>query len=330
MKTLNLNPVNAAMACLLFFSLISCAPKVPGSWRNEKISEGRRDDFHKLNTAALNYLKTNDAKGLKVLLSKEMIEDNNAKAVDKISNRLNDNLYELLDEYYVVNKYKDTDTVASVGGAMNRYSLVYPYTAPEMYFAFFAPKKPQNKYMLSLVYAKFDYGWKIIKMDVAPYTINGKTAPELYAMARDQYSKKQVQAALDNLELAVTCFKPSPYWQYPDDADAGKLYTIVHTLVKYKYHYPMILTQVATGPKILRVYNKSLDDGSYPDVYYMTHFNLKDTNAVKKENLQIRSALGKLMPGLDQNNKYILYSAFNKLPSGYETIDHFDMMDKVH
>ncbi|MDB4901601.1 MAG: hypothetical protein JWQ63_882, partial [Mucilaginibacter sp.] len=27
--------------------------------------------------------------------------------------------------------------------------------------------------------------------------------------------------------------------------------------------------------------------------------------------------------------KYILYSAFNKQPTGYEEVDHFDMTDKV-
>lgn len=81
---------------------------------------------------------------------------------------------------------------------------------------------------------------------------------------------------------------------------------------------------------ILRVYTMYLDDGTYPMVYYMTHFDLKDTTSVKKENLEIRKVVAKLMPGMEQNNRYILYSAFNKQPSGYVTVNHFDMQDKIN
>jgi hypothetical protein len=329
MKPKNLNHFKLlAFACFFQFFFQSCV-LVPGTWKNEKISAGKRDDFHQLNTEALNYLKANDPKGLKAVLSKEMIDGKNEREVELISNRLNDNLYELLDEYYVVNKYKDTDSVHSVGGSVNRYSLVYPFKTTEMYFAFFVPKKPANKYMISLIYGKYDYGWKIVKLDVQPYTINGKTAPELYALAREQFDKKYYQAAMDNVSLAVTCFKPCQYFKYADEVEAGDLYTRAHQQVSQQYAYPLVLRQVSSGPMILRIYNKSDDDGTYPDVYYMTHYNLKDTNAVKKENLQIRNTISKIMPGLKENNKFVLYSAFNSKPTGYNTVDHFDMKEKV-
>ena len=80
---------------------------------------------------------------------------------------------------------------------------------------------------------------------------------------------------------------------------------------------------------ILRVYNATTDEGTAPVIYYMTHFPLTDTTDVKKENMQMRSVVSKIMPGLEENNKQILYSAFNKQPSGYETVDHFDMTQKL-
>jgi hypothetical protein len=329
MKTLHLNQFKTALVSALFLMFQSCV-LTPGTWKNEQISSGKRENFHQLNTEALRYLKANDPKGLKALLSKEMIEKNNVRDVEHISNRLNDNEYDLLDEYYVVHKYKDTDTVRSTNGNINRYNLLYPYEATEMYLAYFVPKKTNNKYMISLAYAKFNYGWKIVKLELEPYTINGKTAPELFSLAKEQYSNKQLQAALNNVSLAVTCFVPGAYWQYPDQADAGSFYVRVNREVNERYSYPLVLKQIATGPMILRVYNKNMDDGTYPMVYYMTHFPLKDTTEVKKENLEIRNVVVKLMPGLEQNNKYILYSAFNKQPTGYEEVDHFDMMDKVH
>jgi hypothetical protein len=328
MKALYLNHFKAALFALLLLALQSCQV-IPGTWKNGRIDAGKRDKFHEMNKEALAYLKADDPKGMKMLLSKELNANNNDREIGHISNRLNDNAYDLLDEYYVVHKYKDTDTVAAKGGDVKRYGLLYPYATTEMYFAYFIPKKTANKYMISLVYGKFDYGWKIIKMDVAPYTINGKTAPELYALAVDQLNKKKVQAAYNNITLAITCLKPGIYWQYPDEGDALKFYSRARLLVKDAYQYPLVLRQIATGPMILNVYTKDVDDGTYPLIYYMTHFDLKDTAEVKKENLQIRNIVHKIMPGLEENNKYISYAAFNKQPTGYIEVDHFDMTEKL-
>jgi len=314
-----------ALAILFAHSCVT----VPGSWKNEKISSGKRDDFHQLNTEVLRYLKANDPKGLKALLSKDMLGENNERLVELISNRLTDNPYDLLDEYYVVNRYRDTDTVAIKDGDIKRYAMIYPYAATEMYFAFFVPKKPESKYMISLIYAKFDYGWKIIKMELAPYTVNGKTAPELFGLAKDEYDKKYYQAALNNVSIAIKCMKPCSYWRYPEEQDAIVFNNKAMAAANEKYRYPMLLKQVSTGPLLLRVYSKNTDDGTFPLIYYMTHFNVNDTNAVKKENLQIRSAVKKIMPGLDEGSPYIYYSAFNKEPTGYETVDHFDMIEKL-
>jgi hypothetical protein len=326
MKILYSNQFKTALVCAMLLVTQSCGPTVPGSWRNEKIKSGKRDDFHQLNTEVLRRLKAN---GLKSFLCKDMVGNNTERQVELISNRLKDNDYDLLDEYYVVNKYRDTDTVRTTNGEINRYRLLYPAKTTEMYMAYFVPKKSDNKYMISLIYGRFDYGWKIVKMDIAPYTINGKTAPELFSLAKDQYDKKECQAAMNNVILAVQCFEPGSYWQYPDEVDAGQFYTKVHAQVNLQYHYPFILSQVPSGPMIWRVYNQKTDDGTFPAVYYMTHYNLKDTTAVKKENMLIRKAVEKMIPGLHENNKCILYSAYNKPPTAYASIDHFDMTDKA-
>jgi hypothetical protein len=332
MKTVCLNPIKTSLVCALFLFLQSCGgPTVPGAFKNDKISSGKRDDFHQLNTQVLKVLKADDPKGMQPYLAKEMLGENIDRLVEHIGNRLTDNNYDLVDEYYVVHKFKDTDTVATTSGDVKRYRLLYPFKAKEMYMAYFAPKKPANKYMISLVYAKFDYGWKIVAMDVELYTINGKTAPELYKLAQDQFDKKEFQAALNNVSLAQTCWKPGLYWQYPDEVDAAAFYIKLRADVELKYHYPIVLKQLATGPMILRVYTKNADndEGTYPYIYYMTHFDLKNTKEVEKENLQMRAVVAKLMPGLTDGNKYIYYSAFNKQPTGYVTVDHYDMVDEV-
>lgn len=331
MKTLPFKQFTSAVFfAAAVFLMQSCGPKVPGVWKNDAISSGMRSTFHQLNDEALGYLKADDSKGMNEVLSKEMIAGNNDRMIDHISNHLKASPYKLLDEYYVVNRYRDTDTIVYKGAAINRYSIRYPAPAMEMYMAFFAPVKQQNQYLVSLIYGKFNYGWKIIDMELEPYTINGKTGPELFALAKKQFTQKQLQASLVSVSYALNCFKPCSYWQYADEPDVAPFYDKVKEAVTEKFKYPFVLRQVSTGPMILRVYTQDDDfgAGSYPVIYYMTHYNLKDTTAVKKENLQVRAAINKMMPGLGDNSPYILYSAFNVMPTGYKTVDHFDM--RVH
>ena len=305
-----------APLCLILM-LTACKPPSPGIWKDGKISSWNRSKFHDMNKEALGDLKANNLKSIKLMLSKDLIDETNTeRQVEMISNRLTDDEYVPLAEYYVVNRYKDADTVPATGENVNRYGLQYPETATEMYFAFFVPRKSDNKYLVSLIYAKLDYGWRITEMDVSPYTINGRTGPELYELGKSQYAKKHLTAALNTLALAVTCIKPSDVWQYPDADSLHSLYAKVVDEANEKYKFPLVLHDVSTGPMIVRVYNLRNAEGTFPEVYYMTHININDTIAVKKENLLIQKSLSKLTPGIDENVRYILYSAYNKRPSG--------------
>ncbi len=98
----------------------------------------------------------------------------------------------MLDEYYVVNKDRGEKIIESKNQSINNYSLHYYAETREMYMAFFVPKSIPNKYMISAVYCKFNYGWKLTRLEVSPYTYNGKTAPELYF----EVAKKDVRQKL--------------------------------------------------------------------------------------------------------------------------------------
>jgi hypothetical protein len=330
---MNLNQFNQFKIALVpaLLLLLQCCTSAPGVRKNELISSGIRNDFRKRNEEVFNYLKAKDEKGMHLYFSRELNAENNARLIGLIGNYLNDNDYQLLYEYYFVHKNMDADTMQAKGDSTNRYGLICPNEAPEMYMAYFVPKKSDNKLMISLVYGKLDYGWKIIKLAIEHYTVNGKTAPELYALAHEQYDKKELQAALNNVSLAVECFAPGPYWQYPEKDSATWFYGKLNQEANEKYYnHALVLQDISTGPKVLRVYNKTTDDGTYPMVYYLTHYPVDDTVKIKKENLEVQKSIAKLMPGLGENNKYILYSAFNEEPGDYKTVAHFDMEEKVH
>ena len=315
---------------LLLVTVLQGCMDNAGTWKNEQIKASKREDFHALNKQVLKDLKANSPKDLRSNLCKELIDDNHTdRLVELISNRLNDDNYNLLDEYYVINKYKDQDTIAAKGSDIKRYILDYPGTTREMYISFFIPKTGENKYLLSIIYAIYNYGWKVSSMNLGPYTINGKTAPELFKLAKENYDKKYLIDAVNNMALAFTCVRPSDIWQYPDEPELHDFYVKVINEANEQYKFPFMLNLVPTKPMILKVYNQTNPDGAYPMVYYISRINLKDTLAIRKENEQIKKVIGTVMPGIDKNKKFVFYSAFNKRPSGNKTVDHYDMTDKL-
>ncbi|SHM58210.1 hypothetical protein [Mucilaginibacter sp. OK098] len=318
------------LVLLSVFILQSCSNNLPGVWKNDRIDAGKRSDFHELNNEALGYLKANGFKRLKLMMSKDLNHNSyTERIVGRISNYLNDSKYSLSDEYYIVNKYRDADTVKSAGSPTNDYGFFYQNPEKEMYIAFFLPKSAENKYMISLIFSKFDYGWKISELDVEPYTINRKTGPELFKMAKEAYSKNYLIDAVNLAALANICMKPVDILQYPDEGELHTFYGQIVNEANDKYKFPFTLTDVPTKPRIIRIFNQTDEKGSFPMIQYLTAINLKDTTAIKNENMQIRKVIGKVMPGLDKDKKYVFYAAFNEKPSSLKEVDRFEMTDKL-
>jgi hypothetical protein len=71
---------------------------------------------------------------------------------------------------------------------------------------------------------------------------------------------------------------------------------------------------VPTQPKIFRVFNQDRPEGSCPMIYYISKFNVKDSAAVKKEHEAIKKVIGQVIPGINQERKYVYYMVFNGMP----------------
>jgi len=305
--------------------LQSCTSK-PGYWKNDQISSGKRSDFHSLNDQALKYLKANDANQLSFLESGELAqESDNLKNIETISNDLNAADYTLFDEYYAVNKYKDYDTIRSAAQGIKNYTLVYPSEAQEMYIAIFLPKTGKDKNMITLMYAKYNYGWKISSLDEGPYTLNGKTAPELFEDGKSQYDKKYLVDAVNTMALANSCLRPASIWQYPNENDMTNLYGRATYEANKQYKFPFVIQQVPTHPRIIRIFNQSTSGGYYPGIYYLSSIKLKDTAALKKENENIRKVIAGLIPGIDKDNKRLIYTVFNEMPNAMKNVGRFEI-----
>jgi hypothetical protein len=329
MKTRSRYPLISPLSFLLFLILQGCTSE-PGIWKNKKIQSGVRADFHARNEELIGYIKLNQVKRVKAMLSRELSHDNSTEVlIEHLSNRFNDNKYQLFDEYYMVNKYIDADTVKAAKAGLNAYSLTFQNPAHEMYISMFLPKDGENKYLISVVYSKLNYGWRITGLEAEPYSFNGETCPELFNRAKTAYNKGYLIDAVNTTALAVTCRQPISVWQYAVQDSIGDFYTRILALANEKYRFPYVLNELPTKPRIFRVFNQTDGRGSFPMVHYLTSIPLKDTIALKKENAQIRKIIGKIMPGIDKDKKYVLYSAFNEKPVSYREVDRFEMTDKL-
>lgn len=311
---------------LLPVILMSCGGT--GYRKNEQISQGKRDDMQKLNKQAFELIKKGDTKTLESLLSKELIETSNTDAkVRNMGHALVVDSFVRFDEYYVKNKYLKKDTIKSQLKTSGSYSLIYPPVAQEMYFSMFIPadKQVPNQQLVTLVYAKYSYGWKICFMDMKPYGFNGKSAQELYEAAKTQYANGQLMDAVNNATLATNCMRPNEAFVYDNEAKVYSFLDKVAAEANKAYKYPIAMADVPTRPYIFSFSNKLTRQGNFPLITYITKIKLKDTAAVEKENLLIRKALSKLMPGIDKNNKFIYYLAYNQQPSAENYLERYDI-----
>ncbi|MEN0056904.1 MAG: hypothetical protein AAGC65_24710 [Mucilaginibacter sp.] len=331
-----INPKPSAIRLLAFllitFAIQSCEPRQPGSWKNDQISSSDREKFHKLNDELFSRLKINDEKDLEQIMSRDLINyPYKNRSVELVSNRVKATDYTLLEEYYVVNKYIDVDTVKTTSTNLNSYSIIYQGLTHQMYLAFFVPKNKTiaNQEMITAVYSKYDYGWKLSDLKVRSYTVNGKTAPQLYQQAKESYRKGYLMDAFNTASSAILCSHPSTLWRYAKEPEFTYFYNTVMKEAANHYKFPIVIDQVPTHPRIFNIFNQTTPEGDFPMIYYLSSIKLTDTTAVKQENERIKKVITQTFPGIDQNKKYVLYSAFNERPDGKKTVDHIDMESKL-
>jgi len=310
--------------------LQGCFWKEAGSWKNGRINSSQRSEFHDLDDKLLKGLKNDDNDQLGFIESKALIQNPSViREVDLVSEEFKKSDYKLLDEYYVVNKYKDTDTVKTNTIGSNRYSVIYNGTTHEMYIAFFVQKTGRLKYMITAVFCKFNYGWKLDMLDCGVYTINGKTAPQLYQAAQSEYDKQYFVNALNLSQLAHSCVRPGAIWAYAAEDSINAYYYRLEDESVNKLKYPIVLNTISTHPHIFKVFPGNFNDGYYPMVYYQSSINVNDTAAIRKENNAMMKVLPSVIPGIDKDTKWLLFTAFNKLPNVKENVDRYEMDNKL-
>lgn len=330
MKTFTPPVVKTIFFLLLILALQSCQTDVPGTYKNEKISSGKRSDLHSLNDQLFKAMKEGNKVAVNNLLSQEMLDDTyTVRLTDLVSYRYNSAKYRVLDEFYIVNKYEGNDTIKVTNEGINNYTLKFKTTAAEMYIAFLIPENVPEQWMITLVYSKLKYGWKITSMEQAKYAVNGKNTPELFKLAQQQYAKKYFVDMMNSLTLANDCDKPNDMWQYNSDNDRQFFYNRGLAAVNSAYKWPMVFEQLPTKPKIIRLVTQNMNQGNFPMIHYLSSVDIHDGKAIMKEHEGVKRVIGQMLPGIDKDKKYLQYQVYNKNVPIHATLRHYDIVDTL-
>jgi len=324
--------------CLLLF-LCAFLPGCDGSggfvmWKNNDIDSNIRKEIRALNNDLLSALNDNNIEVIKGLMSDTLLAKANIDWEDMvlhISGLFRMEKYDIKDEYYVKNATTGViNTLPSGLSEDNDYIIRYKAMNNEMYVSLLVPQSETNELLITAVYGKYDDGWKINILRFGQYSIDKKTAPDYYRLARQCHEKSYLIDALNNMSLGMQCMRPAEdTFEYLKTKEINKFYEKLEGDVDSKYVFPFTLDKVDTKPQVFRIYPQEIDEGLFPMVLYLSTVNIDDTLALKKEYQQIKSVIGDYFEGIDKGKKYVFYRAFNEMPQEDRKVDNYGFVDQI-
>jgi len=320
-----------SIAVLFCLVLQSCGPSKPGFYKTDDMGFMQKRTLHGLNNELLIALKNDVKDAQEKLMSQEYIDDrvNRMKVTAEATQRMHWGDYELHNEYLVIHAADTGSTIIKERGlGINNFNLQVPVRTKEMYIAQFNTKSPES-WMITATYSKLEYGWKIDALEISPYAENGKTAPELFAQAKELLNKGSYLDANNAMACASNCMQPSAYMNYVNQKDIMDFVSVAGEAISSHAPLPIVLNQVASTPKIWRVTIERNKEGAFPNINYISKTNLLDTMALKKENLEVQKVMPNVMAGIEKDKKYIYYTIYNESAKGVPITDHYDLRQKL-
>jgi hypothetical protein len=315
------------------FAVQGYAQEMWQSWKNDSINKDKRSQIKILNDKLFKGIMNNDVPALRLLMSDKMqIEDRELdKFIKLATTSFKSNDYKILDEYNIDNLVPGTTHLLPSGNSGDSvYLISYSAVEKEMYISLFVPAGLRNELVILAIYAMYENGWKLTTLQSGQYSIFEKNAPTYYNLAKSSYDKSYLINALNYISLAKQCLKPAnSAMQYSRENEVNQYYDKILKEVKGKYSFPIVLDNIDSKPKIIGIYPEKTDKAFCPMVYYQSSIKLSDTTNLRIENNKIKGEVSRIFFGIDKENEYIFYRAFNEYPDGRKKVEQYGFFDKL-
>lgn len=321
---------------LTFFTLLifqSCNFSNFKFKKDQSIDAATRQEIKTLNDKLFEGVTKDSLAIVQALMSPGLLEkfgNDTNKLINLISSRDIDN-YSILDEYYVqASATKKMITLPSGNTEDNDYIFSFESPNEDSYVSLLLLNNFGNRFLLAVVYGKYQSGWKINILKFGAYSFFGKNAADYFRLAEANYKKGYLIDAVNNMSLSDVLLWPAgAYWQYVKGNEIKEFGDSILRDANAKYKLPMTLENIKRKPKIFKVYQQVTKDGFFPMVSYLTTTNLKDTAALRLENNSVRKEVDSIFTGIDKDKKYIFYWAFNKIPVDTTTEERYGFIDTL-
>lgn len=305
---------------------------------NSQIGSDTRAKIAALNKKLFEGITSNNANAVKALLSPDLLKKSGSQldiVIDRVSKRYPAKDFEILDEYLGTGlKKKDTDTVSSKHGNDTDYTIGFKAMNDEMYTSVLLTKGLAVNGAILAVYGKYGDDWKINILQMGDYSIVGKNAVDYYKEAQALYTKGNLVDAADMIVIASQLVSPAGnYFSYKNESAIHELFSKIVDEANATFKLPVVVSQVKTKPQIFEMSPQVVEEpghqGVFPLIKYQSSIKLSDTIALKAENQALQQNIGTLFKGIDQNNQYILYQAYNSMPDGKAEAKHYGFIQKL-
>ena len=319
---------------LITITFSSCNVGTYGNQRNDNIDEKLRREIRKLDKKIIDGIANNKPSKIKSLLSDKLIEKSGSdisKYIDQVNNFVKSNNYNILDQYYVNNSTTGIgNTLISGVDGVNDYTLNYRALNKEMFISLLLTDNGMDKILITNIYGKYPDGWKLNILQFGQYTVNNKTATELYNQAKKEYENKYLVDATNNMLLSSQVSNPgNGYIKYNKSKEMENFYDKLLIEIKEKYAFPITMDKIESKPKIINILPQRMEEGYFPMVNYVTKIDLTDTLKIRIENDKINNNIDNLFTGLTKNKKYVFYKAFSSMPNGKNKIPTYGFVKET-
>jgi hypothetical protein len=308
--------------------------KKTGLWQNDKIDPDTKSTIAALNKEVFKCMATNDYQHLVQLFSdslKDAIKpDFDGEFMPRMEKLLAGRKYRRFDEFYIKNEYPFVPINLTAGSGDSSYFFEIKSLTKDTYISMLVSVDSFNEVMLTLVYGNFDGKWKIDILRGDNYSLFGKNAVAHYKYAEAMMNSGDLVDAVSTMALAERCVKPcGDYFTYKN---AGEIKKFSDTLVKQakeKFPFPYLVTLSKTKVLLFNMHYEFINGHMAPMLMYQTDVNVKDLAALKTENEDFQKNIGTIFPGVDKNNRNIIYRAFNVQPDGKNDPPYYGFVQEI-
>ncbi|NOU62242.1 hypothetical protein [Marinifilum caeruleilacunae] len=326
------------LTLILFIGLLAgCKFNKNQTYRNDNIPASIVKKINQLDLKVIEAIQQDDTKSLESVLSDKLLENVGQNKIDSIfkivSRTLKEKDFKKKDQFYVENANKDvSNSIFSGLKSEDDYIVQYKAMNKKMFISILLPKSTEDEQLITLIYGLYGNEWKLNIFQFGQYSILNKTAIDYYKIADAYFKSGELVDAASNLAIGQQCLRPgNQHIQYRKEKDFIDLQKKVMEEINKTYVFPLSVEQVETKPQIFNIHPQRVDEGNFPMVRYYSKIDLKDTLRLKQENLEMQKCIGKLFKGIDKNNKYIFYRAFDELPDGtYKYRKHYGFIQKLN